>query len=111
MLDRKAIFAANDLDIQKVDVPEWGGEVGIRGLTARERDLFEASIGTSVNLDNLRARLVVLTLCDDDGERVLQDKDATALGKKNAQVVDRLFEVARRLSGMTGSDVKELEGN
>jgi hypothetical protein len=111
MLDRKAIFASNDLDIEKVDVPEWGGQVAVRGLTARERDMFEASIGSSVNLDNLRARLVVLTLCDENGERLLQDKDATALGKKNAQVVDRLFEVARKMSGMTDADVKELEGN
>ena len=111
MLDKQAIFAATDLDIVKVDVPEWGGEVGIRGLTARERDLFEASIGSSVNLDNLRARLVVLTLCDDEGERLLEDEDATDLGKKSAQVVDRLFEVARQLSGMTDRDVQDLEGN
>jgi hypothetical protein len=111
MLDRKAILATQDLDIKKVDVPEWGGEVAIRGLTARERDLFEMSIGASVNLDNLRARLVVLTLCDDEGVRLLKDADAKQLGEKNAQVVDRLFEVARQMSGMTDADVKELEGN
>jgi len=111
MLDRKAILATQDLDIRQVDVPEWGGGVAIRGLTARERDLFEASIGASVNLDNLRARLVVLTLCDDEGVRLLKDSDASKLGEKNAQVVDRLFEVARQMSGMTDQDVKELEGN
>lgn len=111
MLDRKAIFKAVDLDVKTVEVPEWGGEVCVRGLTARERDHFEASIGTSANLENLRARLVVLTLCDEAGERLLKDSDAIELGKKNAQVVDRLFEVARKMSGMTDADVEELEGN
>lgn len=111
MLDRKAIFKAVDLDVKTVEVPEWGGEVCVRGLTARERDHFEASIGTSANLENLRARLVVLTLCDESGERLLKDSDAIELGKKNAQVVDRLFEIARKMSGMTDADVEELEGN
>ena len=111
MLDRKSIFKAVDLDIKKVEIPEWGGELCLRGLTARERDHFEASIGASANLDNLRARLVVLTVCDESGSRVFKDSDAIELGKKNAQVVNRLFEIARSMSGMADEDVKELEKN
>ena len=111
MLDRKSIFKAVDLDVKEVAVPEWGGEVCVRGLTARERDLCEASIGASANLDNLRARLVVLSVCDDKGERIFRDSDAIELGKKNAQVVNRLFDIARSMSGMSDEDVSELEGN
>ena len=111
MLDRKSIFKAVDLDVKEVAVPEWGGAVCVRGLTARERDLFEASIGASANLDNLRARLVVLSVCDDKGERIFKDSDAIELGKKNAQVVNRLFDIARSMSGMSDEDVSELEGN
>jgi len=33
------------------------------------------------------------------------------LGEKNAQVVNRLFEECRVMSGMTDADVIELEGN
>ncbi|MCT2531021.1 phage tail assembly chaperone [SAR92 clade bacterium H921] len=111
MLDRKSIFKAVDLDIQNVPVPEWGGDICIRGLTARERDHFEASIGQSANLENLRARLVVLSICDETGERVFKDSDATELGKKNAMVVNRLFDICRNMSGMSDADVKELEKN
>lgn len=111
MLDRKSIFKAVDLDIKNVAVPEWGGVLCVRGLTARERDHFEASIGASANLDNLRARLVVLTICDTEGERVFKDSDAIELGKKNAQVVNRLFDIARSMSGMSDEDVQELEKN
>ena len=111
MLDRKAIFQAVDLDIKEVPVPEWGGDICMRGLTARERDHFEASIGQAANLENLRARLVVLCVCDDKGTRTFKDSDAVELGKKNAQVVNRLFDIARSMSGMSDEDVQELEGN
>lgn len=111
MLDRKGILGAKDLETVTVAVPEWGGDVCMRGLTAGERDSFEASIGSSVNLVNLRARLVVLCLVDEDGERVFKDSDAQNLGKKSAQVVDRLFDRARSLSGMSDEDVQELEKN
>ena len=111
MLNRDDILNVVDLDVKEVKVPEWKGSVNVRGLTARERDSFEASIGASANLDNLRARLVVLTLVDEEGKRIFKDSDAKALGDKNAEVVNRLFDVARQMSGMTDADVNELEGN
>lgn len=111
MLDRKAILSANDLESVGVDVPEWGGEVLMRGLTAGERDHFEASIGSDVNLENLRSRLVVLCIVDEQGERIFKNNDAQNLGKKSAQVVDRLFDKARKISGMSDDDVKEMEKN
>ena len=111
MLNRENILNAVDLDTKVVEVPEWNGEVSVRGLTARERDSFEASIGAAANLENLRARLVVLCLVDDEGKRIFKDTDAKALGEKNAQVVNRLFEECRVMSGMTDADVVELEGN
>ncbi len=108
------LAAAKDFEIEAVEVPEWGGWVNIRSLSARERDLFEESIGAEEgkqNLVNLRARLVVLCLCDEDGGRIFQDGQAEELGAKNAQVISRLFDLARKLSGMTDADVKELEKN
>lgn len=111
MLDRNAIFKIVDLEVKEVAMPEWSGSVCVRGLTARERDQFEASVGIAANLDNLRARLVVLTACDKEGKRIFTDADTEELGEKNSQAVDRLFEVARKMSGMTDADVEELEGN
>ena len=43
-LTRNEILAVDDLQTQKVDVPEWGGSVYVRGLTGSERDALEASI-------------------------------------------------------------------
>jgi len=108
------LSAVKDFEIEAIEIPEWGGWVNIRSLSARERDLFEVSIGAVMgkqNLSNMRARLVVLCLCDEDGNRIFEDNQADELGAKNALVINRLFDKARKLSGMSDEDVKELEKN
>lgn len=114
-LTKDAILKAGALPQERVDLPEMGGHVIVRGLTGRERDAYEAGLVTrdrkgrsEQNLDNVRARLVVLTCFDDEGARIFGPADVAAVGDLPAKVLDRLFDVARRLSGMTEEDVKEL---
>jgi len=121
VLGKDGILQANDKTIVLVEVPEWGGYVNVRVLSGTERDSFEAvtakptddeELGDRVKrLENLRARLAVLAICDDDGNRLFKDCDAGALGAKSAAALDRVFGVACDLSGLTAKDVKELEGN
>ena len=121
-LNRDAILGVNDILTEKVDVPEWGGEVIVRGLTGEERDAYEGSrrqirnAGTPqqeliILSDNMRANLLVKCLIDENGERLFADKDAGLLGMKNGRTLDRLFDVASRLSGMSDEEAEELEGN
>ena len=44
ILGKKAILAAQDIPTEPVAVPEWGGEVLVRGLSGADRDAFEASV-------------------------------------------------------------------
>lgn len=117
VLSRDQILQAQDLPTETVEVPEWGGEVIIRGLTGAERDQFEQSIvetrgkNTKVNLRNIRAKLVVLCCVDEQGNRIFRDEDAEVLGRKSAVALNRVFEVAQRLSGLRPEDVEELAGN
>lgn len=110
-LNKDQILGASDFSFVEIAVPEWGGEVRLRGLSAAERDQFEASLGVSQDLTNMRARLVVNCLVDEDGKKLFKQSDADALGKKNATVVNRLFEEVRVLSGMTDADLGIAEGN
>ena len=115
VMDRDGILQSEDRQFEVVDVPEWGpgAQVRVSSLSGSERDTFEASItvrrGTdvTVNLVNARAKLVVLTVVDDEGNRLFTDDDVFEVGKKNALALNRLFEVAQRLSGLTEEDVKE----
>jgi hypothetical protein len=116
-LSKDDILKAEDLVSEEIDVPEWGGSVLVRGLTGRERDEFEASImerrGRRMypNIANVRAKLVARCCIDDSGQRLFTDFDAEELGAKAASAMNRLYDVAARLSGMTEEDIEELVEN
>lgn len=117
LLGRDAILSASDATTEDVDVPEWGGTVRVRGQSGTERDHFESSMlvkrgkTRDVSLVNARAKLVSLSVVDENGERVFSDGDVVALGHKSAAALTRVYEIASRLSGLSNEDVDELEGN
>ncbi len=104
LLSKENILAANDLPLECITVPEWGGEVMVRTMTGADRDAFEASlIGKEGRMENVRARLVSLTLCDAAGARLFTDAEVATLGNKSARALDRVFTVAQRINGI-GTD-------
>jgi len=115
LLTKSDILKADDLKKEKIEVKEWGGHVFIRSMTSTERDAIEQSLysgeGEKVNTKGLRARLLSLTIVDDKNKRLFDEKDMRELGKKNAQVLSKLFEVAQKLSGMTAEDKEALAKN
>lgn len=115
-LTKAAILEAQDLTTELIEVPEWGGSLTVRTMTGSERDVFEDSISKAtvngrVDLRGLKVKLVVLTVLDDSGDRLFDDSDMAELNKKSASAIDRIFQVAQRLNGLTNEDVEELAGN
>lgn len=108
---RETILGYQDGESKLVYVPEWGEKVTVRSLTAGERDRYELSHEKWRDAGTVRSRLVVMSCYDEDGNRLFKDEDADALAKKSASAVGRLFEIARKLSGMTEEDVEDLEKN
>lgn len=113
------IISADDLPRIPLIVPEWdisekdGGF--IRGLTGSDRDAYESSIRSYrpdgkmvVNLKDVRARLVARCIVDDNDERVFSDKEIGQLAAKSGAVLDRLFDKAAALSGLSKEAVEEL---
>jgi hypothetical protein len=78
-LTAEMIFAAPDIETEDVFVPQWGGKVRIKGMTAAERDRFEESIF-----------------------------DIDKLGAKSAAAMDLLFAAAQRVSGISATDEEAL---
>ena len=119
LLGKDDILNAKDAEFEIIEVPEWGGSVKIKGMTGTERDVFEGSLQgkdprtkeSIVVYKNARAKLASLSIVNDAGERLFAEKDILALGKKSASALNRVFEVAQRLSGITDKDIEELEGN
>ena len=117
VLNREDILAVEDIVIQPVDVPEWGGRVFIKGMTGAERDSFESSLvratsknkqDPSIDMSNVRAKLCSRTICNEEGKLLFTPSDIKALTKKSAVALQRCWDVARRLSGLSDEDIEEL---
>ena len=121
-LNREEILGADDIQVELIEVPEWGGDVWVKGMTGQERDKFEdeliirSTVGkgrkttqvSEVSLADIRAKLCSMTICDKDKTRLFTEKDVKALSKKSAAALQRVFEVAQELSGITDDDIDEL---
>lgn len=117
LLTKSAILSADDLKTEDVEVPEWGGTVRVRAFSGRERDAFEASLvrgdgkDRKVDLTNMRARLVALTVVDETGQKLFTHDDVDLLGAKSGAALDRVFAVAQKLNGLSAADVEDLTKN
>jgi hypothetical protein len=116
------ILRAEDLPRELVEVPEWGGAVYVRGLTAWERSEFEnemfdlkskrikpgkkgrkaaeEDVDMKIDMKLMRVRLPAMCMVNEQGDRLFSDDRVEKLGRKHPGVLDRISAVARRLSGM-----------
>jgi len=96
--------------MKKVEVPEWGGHVFVRELTAHGRDRFEdATFAFNTETGKVemrqgqqrRALFLVLAVCDENGDAVFTDDDVSWLGEMEFSVIDRIYQEAQKINGMT----------
>jgi hypothetical protein len=115
LLGRNAILEADDLKTEDIPVPEWGGEVRIRMLTGEERDAYEASMvelkkdgSAKANRDNVRARLLILCIVNEQGEQMFNKADIKLLGRKSAKALERVINKVNEMNGISEKDIEEL---
>lgn len=106
-LSKAAILSASDARVEKFAVPEWGGDVFIRTLSGTERDAFEESF-LEDRKRSLRERFLVLTLCDEGGNRLFSDAEIADLGKKNSTILNRIFDKAWAINAFRTEDVDAM---
>ena len=129
MLTRAAIQAARDFTLEEVHVEEWGGSIYLRSITVGALDeiqirYLQMAGGTGVQnngvsptlleqrpeiLRDMKPRLLSYSLCDAQGVLLFDDAEGVAiLRSKDPQVIDRLYAIAERLSGL-GAQSLEAE--
>ncbi len=120
LLNKDGLLATTvaGLPTKKVETPELGADtyVIVRGLTGSQRDAYEKACyktvrGQRVLSDNVRAKLVVRCLVDDAGTLQYADSDVEAIGKLRADVLERIFDACRQMSGMVEGDLDEKKGD
>ena len=116
MLTKAQILEAKDIQSEKVKVPEWGGDVMVYGLTSGEKDIYQEGMISSdkkkpVSLKDATARLCSMCIRDAKGTPLFTLHDVTSLTNKSAIALDRVSDVAQRLSGMGKDDMEEMVKN
>jgi hypothetical protein len=114
----KDLFKGRPLPIEDVPCPELGDGVSVRVrcLTALERDQYETAFWKlhegkpSYDATGARARLVRLAAVDEQGDHLFTDDDLPMLCSFRGDVLDRLFGVAQRLSGLNAT-IEELKAS
>lgn len=122
-LSRAEILGKVDRIYQDVKCPEWGtkanpiGLTRVQSLTGLERDEWEELCQVEkagkkeFSTKQLREKLLAKTCVDGDGKLLFSEGDLIELAKKNSTPLTRLFDVARKLSGIGVQDVEELTKN
>lgn len=104
------------LIIEVLDVPEWGGKIRLKHLSAKERDDFESSMvkmgkngRQQMNNENFRARLVQLAAVKDElGAPMFTRHDIKTLGSLPASGLQRVFNKINEMSAFSEDDLKDL---
>jgi len=115
ILTKDIIKKVDDIKIQEVDVPEWGGSVRVKGINGNERDWIESTIYRTSQekgyVIDVRSALVAMSVVDEEGNRVFTEEDIEWLGEKSAIALNRIADVARKMSGMGVGGEVEAEKN
>lgn len=117
---KEGVFAAIKPRIVAVPIPELGIEWYLCGLTLTGKDAFEASLLVNAGQENqrlmlhqARAKLLQRTTVKgpDDATLLFGEGDLDRLGGLPAKIGDRLFEIAKRESGMDQAEVRRMLKN
>ena len=110
-LTREQILEAEDVEILKVETPEWGGHVFVKTVIANESYAHSKNrIDGNGEIEevNLIVDYCAFVMCNSKGERIFTNDDVEALGKKNTKTLLRVYEAGKKLNG---EDLEELEKN
>lgn len=111
MLNRESILKATDLKTIDIDVPEWGGSIRIRTMTgAARQEYYRVTAGKDGTPKNVMEALIVACAVDDAGVPIFSVGDIAELSKKSAIALNKVFEAAAELNGLTQKSVDAIVG-
>ena len=87
----------------RFEVPEWGGDVFIRVLSAQDQMVL-ADAGEAKDTP---IRVLLFSLVDEDGNRLFTDEDFTELIQEDWPVIMRVFQEAAHLNGLSTKELDE----
>jgi len=107
-LTKEQILAARPVPTKTISVPEWGGEVLIRPLTAAEKGRIDDRYPEGKQFE-MRAHIVVLGVCDEDGKPLFTMDNIKRLNEQAIGAIERVAAEIMKFSYFTLEDVDAFE--
>lgn len=110
MLKKEQILSAQDVKIEPVAVPEWGGEIFVREFSGRSRAEVIAFLSAKKKAGEEQVEASVyevfplvirLAACDDKGQLLFDASDIETLKDRNGKALERVALAAMKLNGLT----------
>jgi hypothetical protein len=106
LLSADDVLAADDRRYDIVDVPEWGGKVRIRSLSAAEA--LEWADKNEKAPNTAGVRMVLISACDGDGKLIFTDRHIEALKGRSNKAMKRLVQRALDLNGFSDDEKAKM---
>jgi hypothetical protein len=123
VLSKEAFLRHDSLRKELCELPEMGGSVWIRELSGKALLDYRARVGemqaeAGENADvtpsqslELMALLISLTVCNEDGNLMFTESEASQLAYGSISVLQRLSEKAMEVSGISKQVADEVADN
>lgn len=109
----KAALLGFERQVHKVCLPNDGGFVYIKELSGKQREEFERRVAQGRKKGDdyrgLRAKLIVDSLVDEEGENLFNPEDSSNVEKMPSSIIEFIFEKILSINGVDTENVKESE--
>jgi hypothetical protein len=106
---RDRILSSNDIQSEMVNIPQWGVDVEVRGMTGAARAAMVQEAATAdgnVNYAKIMPDLVIQCTFDPDtGLPLFTPADRDAIMSKSGAALENINKVAMRLSGFGAEEL------
>ena len=116
LLTKAAILGAADLPTKDVAVPEWGGTIRIRALTAAQMEDLQAEFMSAqkdgqIVPQHWRAKHMALSAIDEAGALLFTETEAGKLAQKSGVAMFRVFDAINVFNAQTPGAIEEAANN
>jgi hypothetical protein len=100
-------------DIKKETVKEWDCNIEVRTMTALQRAiLLSTCVDKNGEILNEKFQAAIIIGCCFDpktGQKIFTEQDENWIMEKSAGPIERISQIAMKLSGLTGQTVEQAE--
>lgn len=131
LLNRNQILEAKDIKTKDIEVPEWGGTIRIKQLSAKEynditmnmvnirkmaakqlssRKNANENLEDAINelaIKNQKILLLIKSIVDENMKPLFTEADMELLYQKNANVIDRIIAEIEEFNSVSTEDAKK----